>query len=152
MVIFMKNKQNDFFDIEPKEFYEFACELEDIKYDLNSTESAINRSIYMRIYYAVFLFLREWLKKHTPYQSWRKGEHSRLANYILFKGPFDKNVNRAIYRKLTILKRLRHQADYDLKVPPKYSSEYQKWDFTSINSAFKIAEDIIKTFNTYKSS
>ena len=33
----------------------------------------------------------------------------------------------------------------------EYSITYWKWDFTTINSAFEIAEDIIKTFNDYKS-
>jgi hypothetical protein len=146
MVILLKNTVNDFGDVEPKEFFDFACELEEIKEDLNSTESAVNRSIYMRIYYAVFLFLREWLKKNTSYYSWPKGEHSRLANYIRFKGPFTREINLLIYRKLIRLKKLRHQADYKLNVPDKDSADYEKWDFTSITSAFEIAEDIIETF------
>jgi hypothetical protein len=147
MVISLKNRVNDFCDVEPKEFFDLACELEDIKEGLNSTESSVNRNIYMRIYYAVFLFLREWLKKNTPYYSWPKGEHSRLANYIRFKGPFNRETNLLIYRKLIRLKKLRHQADYRLKIPSRDSEDYQKWDFTSITSAFEIAEDIFKTFN-----
>ena len=142
----MRNKQDDFEDIEPEEFFDLALELEEIKYDLNSTESALNRNIYMRIYYAVFLFLREWLKQHTDYNSWRKGEHRRLANYIRYKGPFDRIFNESIYGKLMILKKLRHQADYDLLVPDKSSPDYKKWDFTTIALAFKIAESIIKAF------
>lgn len=151
MVILMTKWKNDFQDVEPKDFYDFACELEYIKLDLDSTESAVNRTIYMRIYYAVFLFIRLWLKKYTSYHSWKRGEHSRLANYIRFKGPFDNEVNQTVYGKLISLKKLRHQADYDLEVPPKYSANYQKWDFTSITFAFKIAEDIVKTFNDFKS-
>ncbi len=101
-MILLKRKKNDFGDVEPIEFFDFACELEEIKKDLNSTESAVNRNIYMRIYYAVFLFLREWLKKHTPYHSWPKGEHRRLANYIRFNGPFNKEINELIYQNLIL--------------------------------------------------
>ena len=146
MVILLKSNGHDLMDVDPIEFLDFAYELEEIKKDLNSTDSSINRNIYMRIYYAVFLFLREWLKKHTSYQSWPKGEHTRLANYIRFKGPFKKEINELIYENLILLKKLRHQADYKLKIPSKSSPYYQKWDFTSINSAFKIAECILRTF------
>ena len=111
----MKNKQNDFEDMTPKEFIDLAQELEKIKKDLNSTKSALNRNIYSRIYYSVFLFLREWFKKYSDYHSWPKGEHSRLANYIRFRGPFDKELNELIYRKLIKLKKLRHQQIIDLK-------------------------------------
>ena len=103
----------------------------------------------MRIYYSVFLFLREWLKKHTSYQSWPKGEHSRLANYIRFKGPFKKEINELIYENLILLKKLRHQADYKLTIPSKSSPYYQKWDFTSISSAFEIAESIFIIFKEF---
>lgn len=144
MVVTMK--ENDFENIEPKEFYNLAYELNIIKKDLESTNSSINRTIYVRIYYAVFLFLREWLKKFSNYQSWPKGEHTRLAKYIRFHGPFDSEFNEIIYRKLIRLKKLRNQSDYKLKVPKKYSPNYNKWDFTSINSAFQIAEEIIKPF------
>lgn len=147
----MTTKVDDFEDINPKEFLDLAHELDNIKDDLDSTNSSLNRNIYMRIYYAVFLFLREWLKKHTDYRSWAKGEHSRLANYIRFKGPFANKTNELIYRKLIKLKKLRHQADYKLKIPIKYSAEYWKWDFTTIESAFEIAENIIRTFIEFKS-
>ncbi len=142
----MRNKHDDFEDVEPKEFYDLACELEKIKKDLNSTESAVNRNIYMRIYYSVFLFLREWLKQYTDYNSWRKGEHKRLANYIRYNGPFDRILNESVYSRLLILKKLRHQADYDLIVPKKSSPDYKNWDFSTISLAFKIAESIINAF------
>lgn len=77
MVNTMKNIEKDFEDISPKEFLDLACELDQIKEDLTSTNSAINRTIYIRIYYAVFLFLREWLRKFMNYES-RKGEHTKL--------------------------------------------------------------------------
>lgn len=141
----------DFEDIEPGEFYDLACELENVKRDLNSTESSINRNVYGRIYYSVFLFLREWLKKNTDYDSRPSGEHTKLPNYIRFRGPFDKGLNEVIFRNLILLKKLRHQADYKLVVPPKSSKEYQNWNLTSIDSAFIIAEDIINTFVNFKS-
>ncbi len=146
MVIIMKSRENDFEDIEPIEFYKLANELNEIKKDLNSTNASINRTIYMRIYYAVFLFLREWMKKFTDYQSWPKGEHKRLAKYIRFHGPFDNETNEIIYRKLIRLKKLRNQSDYKLEVPEKNSPKYNRWDFTSINEAFQIAEDIVIPF------
>ena len=67
MVIIMKNTKKDFEDVSPRDIFDFACELDDIKEDLSSTNSAVNRTIYVKIYYAVFLFLREWMKKHTKY-------------------------------------------------------------------------------------
>lgn len=79
--IIMKNTKKDFEDVTPRDFLNLACELEEIKTNLNSKNSIINRTIYMRIYYAVFLFLREWLKKFTQYHS-QKGEHAKLPNYI----------------------------------------------------------------------
>lgn len=149
MVISMRNKENDFEDIEPKEFYDLACELNEIKQDLNSTDAAINRNIYMRIYYSVFLFLREWMKNNTSYQSCPKGEHFRLAKYIRFNGPLSRKENEIVYRKLIRLKKLRNQSDYKLKVPKKFSKDYKNWDFTGINLAFETAESIIKSFNEH---
>jgi len=149
MVILLKRELNDFKDFEPVEFFNLANELEEIKKDLKSMESAVNRNIYSRIYYSIFLFLREWLKMHTDYNSWPKGEHSRMANYIRYKGPFDNENNNLIYRKLIILKKLRHQADYKLKIPIKSSQNYHRWDFTTIGSAFEIAEDIFRIFREF---
>lgn len=96
MVSIMKNTEKDFEDISPNEFLDLACELNQIKTDLNSTNSAINRTIYMRIYYAVFLFLREWLKRFMDYES-QKGEHTKLPIFIKKHGPFDDKKNREIY-------------------------------------------------------
>ncbi|MBQ2653229.1 MAG: hypothetical protein IJF83_06695 [Methanobrevibacter sp.] len=144
----MKNTKKDFEDVSPRDIFDFACELDDIKEDLSSTNSAVNRTIYVKIYYAVFLFLREWMKKHTKYKS-LKGEHTKLPNYIKKNGPFDYKKNKEIYRNLIHLKKLRHQADYRLTVPSKYSKNYKKWKFTSIDSAFKMAKSIIKAFNGF---
>lgn len=145
----MRNIEGDFEDVSPNEILDLASELDEIKDDLNSTNSAINRTVYMRIYYAVFLFLREWLKKYSKYKS-LKGEHKKLPNFIKKHGPFSHDKNNEIHDDLIILKQLRHQADYRLIVPSKNTSEYKKWTFTSIKSAFEIANGIIKAFNDYK--
>ena len=148
MVIIMKNIEGDFEDITPHEIFSFAYELDEIRNDLNSTNSAVNRTIYVKIYYSVFLFLREWLKEHMGYKS-LKGEHTKLPNFIKNNGPFGYEKNKEIYRGLTLLKKLRHRADYKLNVPKKYSLDYNKWEFTTIKSAFEIAESIIKTFKEF---
>ncbi|WP_407422927.1 hypothetical protein [Methanobrevibacter sp.] len=56
-------KENDFENIEAEEFYNLAYELNIIKKDLESTNSSINRTIYVRIYYSVFLFFAGMAKK-----------------------------------------------------------------------------------------
>ena len=108
MVNIMKNMEGDFEDISPKEIYDFACELDEIKDDLNSTNASINRTIYVKIYYAVFLFLREWLKKFMKYKS-LKGEHKKMPNFIKKNCPFGKEKNSEIFEELVLLKKLRHQ-------------------------------------------
>ena len=72
-----------------------------------------------------FFFLREWLKKNTGYKS-LKGEHTKLPNFIKKNGPFKRDKNSEIYDDLIHLKKLRHQADYRLTVPSKYSKDYKK--------------------------
>ena len=146
MVIILKNTKGDFEDVTPRDIFDFACELDEIKEDLSSEKSAVNRTIYVKIYYAVFLFLREWMKKHTPYKS-LKGEHTKLPNYIKKNGPFSRDKNEEIYDDIILLKKLRHQADYWLVVPSKSSKNYKKWKFTSIDYAFEIAKSIIRAFN-----
>lgn len=146
MVIILKNTEVDFEDVTPQEILDLACELEDVKEDLNSTNSAVNRTVYSKIYYAVFLFLRQWLEKNSGYKS-LKGEHTKLPNYIKKNGPFSHKKNKEISRELLHLKKLSHQADYRLTVPSKDSKNYKRWKFTSIDSAFKIAKNIIKAFN-----
>ena len=145
MVSIMRSMEGDFEDITPQDILDFAGELDEIKDDLNSSKSAVNRTIYVKIYYAVFLFLREWLKQHMNYES-RNGEHTKLPNFIKKKGPFSANKNYEIYFDLLLLKKLRHQADYRLTVPSKYSKNYKKWKFTSIVDAFLIVESIINAF------
>lgn len=76
-----------------------------------------------------------------------KGEHTKLPNFIRFRGPFTYDKNKELSEDLILLKKLRHQADYYITVP----SQYIKWNFTSIVSAFEIAEDIIETFSKFKS-
>lgn len=63
MVIIMKNMERDFEDVSPQEIFDFACELDEIKEYLNSTNSAVNRTIYVKIYYAVFSFFKRMVEK-----------------------------------------------------------------------------------------
>ena len=144
----MKNTTGDFEDVTPQEILDFACELEKIKNQLNSPDSVVNRTIYARISYAVFIFLREWLKKFAGYVS-NYGDHTKIPNFIKSYGPFDRTKNRQLSNDLIHLKKLRHQADYRITVPSQFDDEYKNWYFTSIPSAFKMAEDIIKAFNNH---
>ncbi|WP_407381486.1 hypothetical protein [Methanobrevibacter sp.] len=112
-----------------------------------SSESAVKRNIYGRIYYAVFLCVRQWLTDNTGYVSYAPGEHSRMPRYIKSKGPFDNKINQKISDDIIDLKKLRHQSDYYLKKPSKYSQEYENWVFEDIEYAFSIANNIIKDFN-----
>ena len=91
----MKSTKGDFEDISPKEILDLAGELNEIKDDLISTNSSVNRTVYVKIYYAVFLFLREWLKRHTGYKS-LNGEHRKLPNFIKKHGPFDNDKNNEV--------------------------------------------------------
>ena len=72
-----------------------------------------------------------------------------MANYIRYRGPFDEKINELIYEDLVLLKKLRHQADYKLKIPIRSSQNYHRWDFTTIGSAFEIAEDIFRIFREF---
>lgn len=58
-------------------------------------------------------------------------------------GPFSIEVNKDISKNFNILKRLRHQSDYYLEVPPLYSYEYSMWIFRDISYALALAEDIL---------
>ena len=76
-----------------------------------------------------------------------------MPRYIRFNGPFSNEINEEISEDIIHLKILRHQADYKLNVPcDENSQEYLRWKFTSIDSAFIIAEKIFKLFLEYDSS
>ena len=92
-----------------------------------------------------FLYVREWLLKHTNYTSQPKKEHSTMPKYIKSNGPFSNEVNHNISKNLKMLKKLRHQSDYYLEIPPLYSYEYSNWIFRDVSHAFILANEIITT-------
>ena len=104
---------------------------------------------FRRRYYATFIFLREILKNNTEYISNPYGEHRRLPNYIKFKGLFDEKTNKELYDSINTLKKLRHQSDYYIKVPPKGTKEYDDWVFEDCDFAINLAFKIIKLFEKH---
>ena len=92
------------------------------------------------------MFVREWLLKNTNYVSNPKKDHSKIPEYIKIQGPFSNEVNKDISNNFNILKRLRHQSDYYIEVPPLYSYEYSMWIFRDISYALALAEDIFVAF------
>ena len=121
--------KSEFEDFNPLDFLDFSCELEFEIPKFMSSKSSVKRTIFSRSYYATFLCLRELLSRNTEYISNPFGEHRRLANFIQFKGPFDKNANKKLAKELRILKMLRQQSDYYLKVPLEGTPEYDNWIF-----------------------
>ncbi|MBQ6512314.1 hypothetical protein [Methanobrevibacter sp.] len=72
----------------------------------------------------------------------------RMLNFIKFKGPFDKDINKEIYWDLKDLKKLRHQSDYYLEVPREGTKEYDDWIFEDTDFAINLANKIINQFKT----
>ena len=73
-------------------------------------------------------------------------DHSKIPEYIRNQGPFSNEVNKDVSKNFNILKRLRHQSDYYLEVPPLYSFEYSKWIFKDVSYALALAQDIFVAF------
>lgn len=138
----MQLDKSEFEDFNPLDFLDFSCELSCEIQDFESSKSSVKRTIFSRSYYATFLCLRELLSRNTEYISNPYGEHRRLANFIQFKGPFDDNANKKLAKKLRILKMLRQQADYHLKVPPEGTKEYDNWIFEDTDFAIDLANEI----------
>ena len=137
---------NEFEEFRPLDFFQLANELNENMDKFNSSSSSVKRNIFGRIYYSVFLFVREWLLGHTNYKSHPKDDHSKIPKYIRMHGPFSSNINMDISRKIETLKKLRHQSDYYIEVPPLYSYEYSNWTFKDISYALALAEDIFVAF------
>lgn len=89
----MHMDKQEFEDFNPVDFLNFTLELNKSINDFESSSSSVKRTIFSRIYYAVFLFLRETLANNTEYISNPFGEHRRLPNFIEHKGPFDDDIN-----------------------------------------------------------
>ena len=136
---------DEFNNFQPIDFLNVAKELYSDLNEDNQNISAIKRIIYGRIYYATFLFLREWLIKNEGYKSYR--DHENVPKAFVNKGPFGRVRNKQISKNLKRLKKLRHQADYFITRPLVGSEEYKKWIPDNIDDAFDLAEDIFNSFN-----
>ena len=149
----MQLNKSEFEDFNPLDFLDFSCELGCEIPKFISSKSSVKRTIFSRSYYATFLCLRELLSRNTEYISNPFGEHRRLANFIQFKGPFDKSANKKLAKELRILKMLRQQSDYHLKVPLEGTPEYDNWIFEDTDYAINLANNIINQFkNRFKNS
>ena len=139
----------EFEQFSPIDFLYVACELNEKLLEFESSSSSVKRTIFGRSYYSIFIFLREILKNNTDYISNPYGEHRRLPNYIKFRGPFDEKTNKELYDAINTLKKLRHQSDYYLTVPPKGTKEYDDWVFEDCDFAINLAFKIIKLFEKH---
>lgn len=135
---------------EPIDFLKISEEINKHSNILDVDESSIERTIFGRLYYASFLYAREWLSKNHGYKSKGPRDHKNLPYYIKKHGPFDKIGNIRISDNLKELKKMRHQSDYYLKIPEKGSKEYGRWNFSDVNHAFELARDIIDSFENSK--
>ena len=138
----------DFVNFESNHFLELAKLLYD---DVNDSEykSALERTIITRIYYAVFLFLREWMKEEN-YGCLLKNngeDHSIIPDFIYNNGPCDNQTNHDIANNFKDLKRLRRQCDYFLELPSPGTDESKKWIRLSTRDAILTAEFIINNFS-----
>ncbi|MDR0911077.1 MAG: hypothetical protein LBM96_00570 [Methanobrevibacter sp.] len=66
----------------PEDFLELSKELIDTKEELKSNNSAINRTIIDRLYYALFLYLRSWIETNIKeYKiNYNVKDHSIIRN------------------------------------------------------------------------
>ena len=138
----------DFINFESKHYLELAKLLYN---HINDTEykSALERTIITRIYYAVFLFLREWMKKENYgiYLKNNELDHAIIPNFIYDNGPCDYQTNHDIANNFKDLKKLRQQCDYFLELPKKGTDESNKWINISTQDAILTAEFIINSFS-----
>lgn len=135
----------DFEDFKPEYFLDFSKEIYEKSDLLNSNNSTLKRVIYGRIYYAVFLFVREWLKDNKNYNSTHK-DHTTMLNFIRKYGPFDSCENNLIADHIYVLKKLRQQADYYIVMPNKNDKNHSNWISMSIEESFEMAHYIIDAF------
>ncbi len=134
----------------PIDFLKISEEINKYSDILNVNDSSIERTIFGRLYYASFLYAREWLSKNYGYKSKGPADHKNLPYFIKKHGPFDRIGNIRISDSLKELKKMRHQSDYYLKIPKKESKEYDRWNFGDINRAFELARDIFDSFENSK--
>lgn len=132
---------------QPIDFLDLANESYLKVYSFDSTPSAVKRTVMSRIYYATFLFVREWLIR-KGYSS-TKNDHTLIPEYISRNGPFSHAENQNISSELRRLKKLRHQADYYIN--RNDCSRYgEYWINDDIDSAFEAARHIFQKFKRIK--
>lgn len=136
----------DFDDFKPTYFLNFSEELHENMNLFETNNPTLKRVMYGRIYYATFLYLREWLKQNTNYHSTHR-DHTVIPNYITAHGPFNELHNLEISTDFRHLKKLRQQSDYNITLPEKETNEYDNWIWDSVENAFKISCNIIKSFD-----
>lgn len=138
----------DFDNFESKHYLELAKLLYG---DLNDSEykSALERTVITRIYYSVFLFLREWMKEENKdYLLKNNGDdHKIIPDFIYKYGPHDPQTNHDIANNFKDLKKLRRQCDYFLELPDKGTDDWNKWIRLSTRDAILTAEFIINNFS-----
>lgn len=138
----------NFEDFEPLYFLDFSKEILQKSDSFEVNQTTIKRIAYNRIYFATFLFVREWLKLNCNYKS-SKRDHTQMLNFINYNGPFNKILNHKIRDYLSLLKRLRHQVDYYITIPEAIGIK-ENWQETSIEIAFELSRFIIELFEEYE--
>ena len=145
--------QHHFENFQALDFLNLAEKLIEYHYENELNNSSLERTIYGRIYYGTFLFVRTWLDEKTEFNVKNTGEdHKNIPRYLKAHGPFEPSKNNMISDGIKTLKKLRHQADYYLKFPDKHSREYDRWITDDIHYAIDLAENIINSFNELNQS
>lgn len=138
-----------FDNFHPLNFLDLSKKLINFLEDNGWDNSSLERTIFGRLYYGTFLYVREWLGERTDFNVKHTGEdHKNIPRYIKSKGPFENEVNLLISSEFKELRKLRNQADYHLKVPSEDSEEYGRWINEDLNYALDLAEDIIDSFHS----
>ncbi|MBQ6099324.1 MAG: hypothetical protein IJL02_05610 [Methanobrevibacter sp.] len=141
---------DNFEDFEPLYFLNFSKQLLECSNCFEVNETTIKRIVYGRIYYATFLYVREWLKMNWQYNS-TKRDNTQMLNFIRSRGPFNRVLNHKIRDDLFLLKSLRHQVDYYITIPREGEIGGDAvWYDESIETAFELADFIIEKFDEYE--
>ena len=139
-----------FEDFQPLDFLDFAKNLINYLDEFGWGNSSMERTIFGRIYYGTFLYIREWLSNRTDFDVKNNAkDHQNIPRYIKSKGPFDEETNILISDNLKTLRKLRNQSDYNLIIPNENSREYTRWNHRDIYYAIDLAEDIINYFRNF---
>lgn len=139
-----------FDNFQPLDFLKLSKYLVNFLEENGWNNSSLERTIFGRLYYGTFLYVREWLSEKTDFNVNNNGsDHRNIPKFIMSKGPFDDEKNSYISGNFKELRKLRNQADYYLTVPDENSKEYNRWINEDLNYAIDLAEDIINSFKNY---